>query len=366
MNRIVLIGNGYDLSYNLRTTYQNFIIDLVNRACNDPSKYEKIIKVTDNFDGNRTELFDSINTIEDIKNSESFIIGMINDPIPLGKSSCHFMIYFNSKFISNLLEVNNWADIEGYYFESLLKTYFKYQATEDLIEVKILNNEFNTLKEYFYQYIRDINQLVHNLPSTDEHYKFIKSCLHDFGEREYYSDPRNPSTEPKSEVKIEELLFVNFNYTSVLPNNTGYLPSGSYECISIHGQVNDKKSNLIFGYGDDTHEDYKKLEQSGIDDFLVNMKAFHYFFNESYKKLISFLELDEYEIFVVGHSMGLSDRVLLKSIFEHDKCKAIRLFHRGNERSYFNKILALSRHFDNKEQMRNKIIRYNSKDTINQ
>jgi hypothetical protein len=67
---------------------------------------------------------------------------------------------------------------------------------------------------------------------------------------------------------------------------------------------------------------------------------------------------------VVGHSLGVSDRVLLKTIFEDPNCKNIRLFHRGNKKSHFKKCISVSRHFNNKVAMRKKIVSYDQRDVL--
>ena len=80
---------------------------------------------------------------------------------------------------------------------------------------------------------------------------------------------------------------------------------------------------------------------------------------------MNFIDTRPFDVLVVGHSLGLSDRVLLKSIFEHQHCKAIRLFHRGSEEDYFLKGIALSRHFDDKLKMRRKVVPFDIEDRLN-
>jgi len=65
----------------------------------------------------------------------------------------------------------------------------------------------------------------------------------------------------------------------------------------------------------------------------------------------------------MGHSCGLSDRVLLNSIFCNPSCSKIHIYYysRNNkENDYFEKTQEISRHFtlDNKDRLRNMIIPY--------
>jgi hypothetical protein len=61
-----------------------------------------------------------------------------------------------------------------------------------------------------------------------------------------------------------------------------------------------------------------------------------------------------------GHSCGLSDRVLLKELFENDRCNEIIIYYHQSEENkndYFNKLMDISRHFSlqNKGKMRIRI-----------
>lgn len=131
----------------------------------------------------------------------------------------------------------------------------------------------------------------------------------------------------------------------------------------IHGSLNNPES-IIFGYGDDSNKHYQDLEDEDNEEYLKNIKAFHYPNEPHYIDLINALYEQEFDVFVIGHSLGLSDRVLLKTIFEHENCKAIKLFHRGSKASQFSKRVALSRHFSDKIKMRSKIVDYSDEDKM--
>ena len=88
------------------------------------------------------------------------------------------------------------------------------------------------------------------------------------------------------------------------------------EIDNIHGRLDDE-SSVIFGYGDEVDSYYKRMEDLNENELLRHAKSFGYFKNHNYRKLISFLASDKYEVWIAGHSCGLSDRVMLKKIFEH-------------------------------------------------
>jgi hypothetical protein len=164
---------------------------------------------------------------------------------------------------------------------------------------------------------------------------------------------------------IENVMFVNFNYTNLL---TKYLAQSSKkriktELIHIHGELRDEK-DIVFGYGDDTHPKYKELELLNDNEVLDKMKSFKYPTNSNYNKLMGFIEKRVFDVVVMGHSLGISDRVLLKTIFEHEHCKMITLLHRKTKKNDYKKWIPLSRHFDDKVEMRKKIKPFEDQDIL--
>ena len=107
------------------------------------------------------------------------------------------------------------------------------------------------------------------------------------------------------------------------------------------------------------------LENEDNDELLKNIKPFYYPATPNYNELIDFVEDDVLEVYILGHSLGLSDRVLLKTIFENEKCKSIRLFHRGTKESHIKKCISISRHFKDKISMRRKIVDFDVYDVLN-
>ena len=65
----------------------------------------------------------------------------------------------------------------------------------------------------------------------------------------------------------------------------------------------------------------------------------------------------------MGHSCGLSDRTLLNTIFEHENCRSIKVFYHewendeGQKKDNFTEITQnISRHFNDKKEMRAKLV----------
>ncbi len=84
---------------------------------------------------------------------------------------------------------------------------------------------------------------------------------------------------------------------------------------------------MIFGYGDEMDEKSKLIEGKNEDEYLKNNKSIRYLKTRNYQEMLAFIEADDNEIFVMGHSCGISDRTLLNTLFEHEYCKKIKPFY---------------------------------------
>ena len=247
---------------------------------------------------------------------------------------------------------SKWVDIEVFYFQ-LLKTLFRNSNYSDKHAViKNLNDEFKFLIIKLTEYIKTIN---------DDILKLNKSLF------------ETSRSNLKKVISFDNggsiVKFLNFNYTETLP----FIYSVAQdEIIHIHGRANQIEENpIIFGYGDESDPEYQKIEDSGENIYLEHIKSFAYFQTDNYNKLLSFIDSKPFNVYIVGHSCGLSDRVLLNQIFEHPNCEAIEIFyHKRNDGSdNFKEITQeISRHFkpQNKSTMRMRVRNKNSNNFIPQ
>lgn len=129
----------------------------------------------------------------------------------------------------------------------------------------------------------------------------------------------------------DRIMFLNFNYTSSIENffDWCHLPY-DYNVNHIHGNLNDKDS-VIFGYGFENNDDYLKLEKLTIKNLLTYCKRPRYSDYENESKLRSFMRTNSFEVYIVGHSCGTSDKTFLHNIFENQHCKSIRVFYYQRE-----------------------------------
>jgi len=65
---------------------------------------------------------------------------------------------------------------------------------------------------------------------------------------------------------------------------------------------------------------------------------------------------DKFQVYIMGHSCGLSDRTMLNTIFENPNCLSIKIFYHNGIEGYTNTAQEISRHFKDKKSMREKIV----------
>ena len=169
----------------------------------------------------------------------------------------------------------------------------------------------------------------------------------------------------------KQILFLNFNYTETENEYIGYqlrVPKESFgdieidiekEIIHIHGNLKDSNNPIIFGYGDEIGKEYLEIENLNDNRFLENIKSIKYLETNNYKRLLNFIDSDKYQIFIMGHSCGISDRTLLSKLFEHDNCVSIKVFYHKKDDGtddFSDAVRNISRNFSKKAVMREKVV----------
>lgn len=342
-NKLVLVGNGFDLAHGLKTSYKDFLdwymCDAFKTFCKNGNYNDPLIEFRNKYSGMSSKFQTQPTTLEEALH---FIDG-----------SSYQSIIYNSNFFKSLLHkysANNWVGIECYYFRTL-KTFFSNLSINRKEVVGKLNSDFDFLIKKLSEYIQKINLTISDTQKLKiDNSRFVIKEL--FGEN-------NQNT----------IKFLNFNYTETLHSIYNITQE---EIIHIHGRVADIERNpIIFGYGDESDPDYQKIEDSGENLYLEHIKSFGYFRTNNYQKLLLFLDSENFEVSIIGHSCGLSDRVLLNEIFEHPNCKKIEIFYhqRSDGSDNFKEITQeISRHFkpQNKGIMRRKVADKNDSNVIPQ
>ncbi len=344
MNKLILIGNGFDLAHGLKTSYNDFlfwyICRVVNEGMNSAGCYSdnliELEKIYIPFEYDR-----NIQTSEDVF---KLLEAKPNKPIKYNS------ILFN-RLISSIKR-DKWVDVERAYF-GVLKMYFTNNSFTNKPElIDKLNNDFNYIIELLISYLQTINE---NLDSV--------------ARLESVSSGTTFNSLFTSSALFREAKVINFNYTNTLQAKRY---TRQDDIIHIHGRVSEKEVNpIIFGYGDETDSVYQGMEDSNENRYLEHIKSFGYFKTDNYQKVISYIDSEPFCVFVVGHSCGLSDRILLNEIFEHKNCEKIEILYHSKADGTDNfkeTTQQLSRHFKahNKNLMRRRVVNKNIKNLIPQ
>ncbi|MPM92000.1 hypothetical protein SDC9_139134 [bioreactor metagenome] len=163
------------------------------------------------------------------------------------------------------------------------------------------------------------------------------------------------------DLKFQNILFLNFNYTDTEKH---YFDDNNFESevIHIHGELNNPNNPIIFGYGDELEDNYKKLENLQDNNYLENIKSIKYLETDNYKRILDFINSDKYQIIILGHSCGNSDRTLLNTLFEHENCVSIKPYYYQYKEgdvikdNYSEIVRNISRSFTDKKSMRDKVV----------
>ena len=409
MNRIILIGNGFDLAHGLKTGYKDFI----------DSYWSNILSVRDSY-LERLESFDAsiLKPYEDdfirfqieetnspaankpdmsFKSPSSYskLCPSINELNNNKNPQFSVGLKFKNKFFEDIsiqCSLTNWVDIENEYYEALKKLLIMDDAKERSNSVKKLNEEFCAVKKLLEKYLTEVSKSVIEAKESIidvfkskislDNIAVTKSDLFRESVVESALSHQPVSTHPQTyyphmletvkeieRKKIrqsmgtdfvpDKILLLNFNYTNTAEKL--YVKGGAYEVINIHGELNNKNNPIIFGYGDELDDDYKTIEKLQDNDFLENIKSINYHKTRNYRRLLDFIHSGLYQVFVMGHSCGNSDRTLLNTLFEHDNCVSVKVFYHQIEAGkddYSNIIRNISRNFNDKARMRDTVVNW--------
>lgn len=367
MNKLIIIGNGFDLRHQVPTGYTDFVTwylsTLIDAALLEANDNSPLFKVT----ANRLSMGTNLKTV---KSSLDIAKHYISDPINF--SSVHFSINggmykfaieTKSQLIDELLNHHNdlkWIDVEATYYE-LLKNILSDMSSNHfkrsfIPKIQQLNEELSIIRSLLKKYLGIVSRGA--LPVDNFAY-----IAHDPIPFNTIIDDKSRSLilnhldKPLgSEIPIQSVMFLNFNYTTLCHRlaNTGL----DFDFIDIHGNLSQPDNQLIFGYGDEIDESYREMEKTNFNDFLTHIKSFGYSQDSNYSRLVQFINACPFAVYIWGHSCGLSDRTLLNMIFEHDNCTLIRPYYwkrtNGTD-NYTETVQNISRHFSDKQKMRNRV-----------
>jgi len=391
INRIILIGNGFDLAHGIPTSYWDFMYDYWRNSFTD--FYNKSGGLYKNDEFETTDYIEK----SIFKDHKDFLHMMAN--------SIRSVRRINSFFfkLSKHLHTWDWVDVEQAYYDELLRC--KSNGVSNSYSIKLLNEDFEKVKILLEKYLTKAEEdtvinrkIVNSIKSivredfifkdfsetglrkfSDELLRRVKpyfgpmhlslndpSYLNKF-ERFIVSNSSDDNFDEKSFFKyikelsmefnrLSPLTYLTFNYTKTEQN---YTDKELDETIHIHGELNKEDNAIIFGYGDELDDNFKEIEKLIDNDYLDNVKSINYSNTNNYKKLLQTINSGLFQVYVLGHSCGNSDRTLLNTIFEHDNCISIKPFYykiSENTDDYLKIYKNISRNFNDKTKLRDRVV----------
>lgn len=404
MNRIILIGNGFDLAHGLPTRYEDFINwywDKWGQKLRTSSK-----KV-------EQDLFCSFVLKENVGLAGWYLvwsfhyqcslrpypnIDLVNIAIN-DTDVCDFKI--NSTFFERIckaIKTKGWVDIEREYYDLLRNVVL----TPDDCNYTIseLNSHLDYVQELLAQYLtavttncincdKRIHQQIYGKISKSDisiaqlptYYVYVDYLINhadndyqrllcrygiEDSERHYRTIDIKRLTQYPDATTIEDIylkelilpeniLLLNFNYTAVADK---YETAKVSTVNHIHGSLN-SPSGIIFGYGDELDDDYKNLLKQTDAGCLNNIKSIKYLESDNYRNLLKFIESAPYQVYIMGHSCGNSDRTLLNTLFEHKNCVSIKPYYYQKEDgsdNYMEIVQNICRNFTDMKLMRDRVV----------
>lgn len=347
-NLILIIGNGFDLAHNFKTSYNDFANHIIEKKLT-PTITDSTIS---NYKGTliTKDFIREVNQNMFYSNNGNFIQRItyykinkkksgISDTLKLFTTDIKQII--NNDFLGKLFnnQYVNWFDIENSYFSELIsieENTSRGISKEE--EIKILNNNLIEIKELLFEYLKSIDTKQNRFVNS-----FFKSKQFD---------------------SLENVYVINFNYTITIEN---YIQVNDVIKINyIHGDI--ESDNIIFGYGNDQHPKYNIIKESGVNEYLRFFKTFEYLNNKKYSEIYDHAleNFKEYDVSIIGHSLGQTDKTLLKEILNNTKCKRIHIYKRKdlntdlvNVKEEFNKLIfSVSRIIDNEKDLRVKVLNF--------
>jgi hypothetical protein len=351
MNRIILVGNGFDLAHGLKTRYEDFInwyFEQLKKGlayCNYANYEDGLCKLHLNV----TKI-GSISWRDFLRPHIHSIFKMSIDEflnyIDYHRKQGNIKVEFSSllKRISKAISNKGWVDIEADYYELL-------KDCPDLNEnvVADLQQSLKYLQEQLTEYLLCVQESL-----TEKINVAISKIINEpiLGrDISRYALKHIINSKEDRIYTLEESLILDFNYThttDLYHNNV----------IHIHGKLDTPKS-IIFGYGDELDENYKKLSNLNDNRYLTNMKSIRYLESGNYRDMLCFINSAPYQIYIMGHSCGNSDRTLLNTLFEHENCVSIKPFYyqKNNENDNYSEITQnISRNFTDMQSFRDKVV----------
>lgn len=408
MNRLIIIGNGFDKAHGLETSYPEFMNWYWDQW------QEKLAYSDKRFEDDKLCSFKLTEgcSLWYMAFGNNFGIdvwsynGVGLKNFLSSKNGCEFKQSLFLENINKSIDLKGWVDIEEEYY-NLLKSSFNHAIHKVYYkDPEKLNAELLELTKYLVDYLSDIqnnstyepldgierlfyspilsrdisvsrlkefdNHIINNLkldrPTIaklnkryyDNNIEYQMQKLVEFKQQDYDNSIildkiKNDRHLLESLSFPNKILVLSFNYTNT--ESLYVKDKEGVNVVHIHGDLTNPGS-IIFGYGDELDDDYKELQKTNNNEYLKNIKSIRYLESERYREVLEFIESSPYQIYILGHSCGTSDRTLLNTLFEHRNCISIKPYYyqKDGHDNYLDLVENISRNFTDMKLMRDIVV----------
>jgi hypothetical protein len=337
MNKLIIIGNGFDLAHGLKTSYSDFMYALVSHAFSEANTihggvYEdEVFKVQrhrhNHYNGHLKYLPDYSYYLE--------------KRVTADHSTNAFDWDVSDLLFRRVIDecsLAKWVNVEREYYEMLLDVAKAQNRNEKQQRALQLNKSMNLMKSKLKKYLAELGT-----PEMISAYMEL-----------FYGENIGDSGTP-------EFCILDYNYTNT---SSLYSTLNGHEIpvIHIHGAIDDDDNPLIFGFGDYLDPSFGSIEQADVNALLANLKPIEYKMTNNLTNLKAFINRGPFEVRLFGQSCGLSDRITLNKIFNHCHCVTVKIYYYQNksgENNYMELIPDVFRHFPNKDHFEDRVVSFN-------
>lgn len=343
---VLLVGNGYDLSYNLPTSYRNFLLTLDFLTKQNLNSINNIGDVFGNPNLNNQDNFieSSYEKYKDVYDNIQLDKDILKNMVEKTKNNVWFSYLINSfnkdvGWIDFEKEIAFVIDCFQYFFENAEYNFVPRNIFDDNHDVKyIIMDVFNFFindkntrypdisnrkvdTEYIIEYPLSSKNYIINKEKIisvlynqlNEFIEVLKMYLH------YFIDNTTKVLHEQDKVAGLEVMehsdvVISFNYT-----NTFELFYPNVKMFHIHGNVNDK---IVLGVNSDQNDKEESVDTS----FLMFKK---YYQRTYYATDIPYLRwlreqigpddirvgMEDINLLVMGHSLDVTDENYIRELF---------------------------------------------------
>lgn len=259
------------------------------------------------------------------------------------------------------IKTKGWVDIENDYYQLLKKRIENARCNYTIGE---LNSQISFLQRKLVEYLGTIeigdrredlrDSIIGIINPADFSTEGREVALTNIGLKTSDIEEINQNPMERKKLIPGRIMMLSFNYTDTARKYDNHNITHNY----IHGELANPK-DIIFGYGDELDKDYQGILDMNDNELLKNVKSVKYLETRHYREMLEFIQAAPFQVYIMGHSCGNSDRTLLNTVFEHENCVSIKPFYHkwdDNSDNYLELVQNIYRNFTNMKLFRDRVV----------